>query len=70
MTENIIAEKLVKAEMSNFPPNVSAADWNRYCRQQDEEPLSDCCGAELLGCEEDPICSACHEHCDVHEYDE
>jgi len=33
------------------------------------ELLSDCCGAEMLGSEEDPICSECREHCEPFEID-
>jgi hypothetical protein len=48
---------------------------NQHCqrggtnpRHEMEEPLSDCCGAELLNLET-PICSECREHCDIFEVD-
>lgn len=34
-----------------------------------EEPVSDCCGADMLGSDEDPICSECKEHCEAFEID-
>ena len=27
--------------------------------------VSDCCGEHLVGSDEDPICSACKEHCEA-----
>jgi len=48
---------------------------NQHCQRggtnpqhEAEEPLSDCCGAELLDMET-PICSECREHCDIFEID-
>ncbi len=38
-------------------------------RYEEEEPLSNCCGAEMIGSDEDPICSECREHCEPFEID-
>ena len=35
-------------------------------RHEDEEPVSDCCGAEIIHTD---ICSECKEHCDIFEID-